>query len=148
MPESTPAASDAPQTRTSTHADQHWLYAVIFDDLRFCGCGRPEDRLDLVVEMLCACPWYEGAWEGFSERLTSAGFEFIADQLTAAELIEHGSSVGGSWLTEKGQRFLSLVEGFDFDADIGYSCSDCPPTQKAASSTHASGSSEAGGQRG
>jgi hypothetical protein len=108
------------------HADQHWLYAVIFDDLRFCGCGQPEERLALVVEMLRACPWYDGGWRAFSDRLTSAGFEFIADQLTAADLIEHGSSVNGSWLTEKGQRFLSLVEGFDFDNDTGYSCSDCP----------------------
>lgn len=122
-----------PSESAQDHADQHWIYAVIFDDLRFCGCGRPEDRLDLIVEMLRACPWYDGAWEGFSERLTSAGFEFIADQLTAAELTEHGSSVGGSWLTDKGRRFLSVVNAFDFDADTGYSCSDCPPAENPPS---------------
>lgn len=117
------------------HAEQHWLYGVIYGELKFCGCGRPEDSLALIVEMLRACPWYEGAWEEFDQRLTTGGFQIVAGVLTEADLIEHGSSVGGSWITEKGKRFLALAGADDFDIDsldeVGFSCSDCPhPVEK------------------
>lgn len=143
-----------PETRPSEplrceNDDLHFAYEVIFDGLRLCGCGNPEDVVDLALEMLRACPWYEGAWEVFSERLTSVGFEFIAHQLSAADLVEHGSSVGGSWITDKGRRFLAVAEGREYDdlTEVGYrggSC--CPGTTDSGPSVTQSGVASAADQ--
>jgi len=120
-----------PDPARCVHADAHWLYAVYFDDLRLCGCGNPEATLALILDLLRACPWYEGGWSEFANRLTMPGFEFVAHQLTAAGLIEHGTVVTGSWITEKGQRFVDLASPafLEEENDYGYSCSDCPTVE-------------------
>ena len=61
-----------------------------------------------------------GNWERRKERLCEKfGVDNVYDNnlllclaytLDAAELTEHGSSIGGAWLTEEGRMFLWLLE--------------------------------------
>ena len=79
-----------------------------------CGCGLPGEIHSLFIQFL----------KQFSEEGTDASFfeviefvkdkpevaaEFIAHYLTQEGLLEHGNSVYGSWLTERGKQFLFLV---------------------------------------
>lgn len=87
------------------HQEVQWAYGVIYDDLRACGCGRFDDRLKLLRQLLQDCPLYEGV-----PKWDSALAEWFLCLATAADLIEHGGSIGGSWITEKGKRLLAVLE--------------------------------------
>lgn len=111
----------------SAHEDDHFVYTVICDKLRFCGCGNPDLVFDEVIKVLRACPLYEGNWQP-SPDLGPIGQELLLYVMSDADLIEHGSSVGGSWITPEGERFLAVVGDRPHDAfdNVGYSCSNCP----------------------
>lgn len=110
------------------HAEFHWGCKVIYDDLGFCGCGQPEEALKLVLTLLRLAPFYDSRPE-IEALLPDPGVQMIVlYTLDHAELIEHGGGVGGSWLTDKGERFLALLEAtddWDEITDAGYSCSEC-----------------------
>ena len=92
------------------------------DGLGICGCGDPESVYELVRDILALAPLYEQA-EG--ERSNSAkvremigtggAFYLILYTLDRAGLLEHGSSVSGSWLTLKGTHYLALMRRFGWD---------------------------------
>lgn len=87
-----------------------------YERLKWCGCGIPEIALEQVRKFL-------DAYKDFDNRRTKLkeyfGVEYIYDNplllclaytLDAAELTEHGSSVGGAWLTKDGEDFLYCME--------------------------------------
>lgn len=117
-------------TQQCQHAEAHWFNQVT-SDLGFCGCGSPEEAFWLVRDLLRLCPFYENR-QAVQARLPDLGVEMLVlYTIDHAGLIEHGGSVGGSWITEKGQRLLDLLERWDEAAideasDKGVSCSDCP----------------------
>jgi hypothetical protein len=95
-----------------TGDDRRNVYLAL--DKLFCGCGNPEEAVALVHALLRAAPFYESR-ERLSELLPTTGIEMLVlgalDE--TAELIEHGSSIGGSWLTPRGEealRGLDLIE--------------------------------------
>jgi hypothetical protein len=47
---------------------------------------------------------------------TSACY-FILHTLDNHGLVEHGSSAGGCWLTQKGERVLALIESYGEDVE-------------------------------
>lgn len=111
------------------HADEHFAYTVVADGLRLCGCGNPDAILAEVLDVLRACPLWEGRWNPDPEAWGSLGAELLLHAMDSAELIEHGTSVGGSWATPKGERFLAVMDGKPesfLDHAPGYSCSHCP----------------------
>lgn len=88
--------------------------AVYFGALGLCGCGTPEDVHALLLDCLRQFkggPGVGGGVDGI-ERLvaerSAVAAEFIAHFLDRAELLEHGTSVFGSWLTERGKQALEI----------------------------------------
>lgn len=113
---------------TLTQETSEHLYKVIAD-LPLCGCGIPEPAYQLVVDLLKVTPFYDHREQvaSLAGSETEGAHLLVLGALDHAGLIEHGSSIGGSWITPKGKWFLQAVElagGVDelCDAtrDIGY----------------------------
>ena len=126
--------------------DLQHLYKLFCDDLRTCGCGNPEQVYALVRDLLELAPFHQHP-EKIAERIGASAEDYRNGDLGAyymvlyvlddARLIEHGGGVGGSWLTDKGTRYLELMrrhEWDDFSDTDGYGSSagyphggkDCP----------------------
>ena len=89
-------------------ADLRWQ-----DELKFCGCGLPEEvRAWLLGIMTALAKRGGGTWTEHSEMVATIGadpdmiFYFVMYVLDAMGLTEHGGSVGGAWLTDKGRQLL------------------------------------------
>ena len=89
------------------HNEFGWAYKVCFVDLGMCGCGMFNDRLVLLKEVLEAMPLHTGPVPDYLRTPLGQWFLTTIDN---AGLIEHGSYIGGSWITEKGERFLKCLE--------------------------------------
>lgn len=114
------------------HRESGWAYEVVLNDLGMCGCGMYDERLGILKEVMNAFPLYEG--DNVPGYLRTALGEWFLCLLDKAELIEHGTSIGGSWLTDKGERFLkaindeSIWSGFINDSAMSF-C-ECPECNK------------------
>lgn len=104
----------------------------------FCGCGNPEDAADALLRLLRLHPMYEHGKE-LDEWVGDNGLAYLLlYSLDRYDLTEHGGSVMGAWLTEKGtavrdalareeaDEFEELftqrcVHGFDID-DESHDC--------------------------
>lgn len=100
----------------------------IINALGLCGCGT-EDKYALIRDML------ERAESGgsFYEPMgifNARTVEFIADVMSSNQwdLLEHGTGIGSSWLTEKGAVLLQFFrdKGVDTDKWPDWWCS-CGP---------------------
>jgi hypothetical protein len=89
-----------------------------------CGCGRPDHFWEVVRDTLDACDagdLSDQAWKQRSEKFQAlfGPYDQEVDQFKDfalyvvgsdyAELMEHGSSVGGSWLTDDGREALAFL---------------------------------------
>jgi hypothetical protein len=118
------------------------LYKLTADDLRFCGCGCPEDAYNLVRDILALAPFRDHREE--LRALIGGGdgaFYLVLYVLDSAGLIDHGTSIDGSWITKKGSHYLALMQrhGFDdFDQEYGYphEGNDCPPSCRHWQASH------------
>lgn len=93
------------------------LTQVVYSGLGFCGCGWPDEGLALTHELLTAFSWGfgEGIWQRrdavITRLLPTDGVRHIVlSTLDHAKLIEHGSSILGSWLTPRGKWWMYAVE--------------------------------------
>lgn len=78
--------------------------SLIMGQFNFCGCGNPNDCIDYIKRMLeyqdsKVCPFS-------SDDNQSMFFLYWAD---SAGLLEHGTSVRGSWVTSDGMEFIEIV---------------------------------------
>jgi len=95
--------------------DAEWerghLHALFYDHIVGCGCNRPETAYELVRDILNLAPFYEdGNWRTVSSLIGSDGaFQIVVGLLSKLDLLEHGGSMGGSWLTKKGEYVRDLV---------------------------------------
>lgn len=111
------------------HIESGWVYMVIFNDLGMCGCGMYDERIVILKEVMNAFPLYEE--DKVPTYLRTALGEWFLCALDKAKLIEHGSTIGGSWLTEKGKRLLTGLNDPSFwnelnDDVVGIcNCSEC-----------------------
>ena len=105
----------------STYVDPEELENFFYyEKLDWCGCGDPDSAKITVRDFLWALHVDIGSWEKREERFHEKfGVKDVygnnlllclAYTLDAAELTEHGSSIGGAWLTEEGKMFLWLLE--------------------------------------
>jgi len=93
--------------------------------LGFCGCGEPAKALTFLKEVLQAY-----AIEDFDRRWDAVRWilDFDVEDgsapgiawtylywLSSIELIEHGSSLPGAWLTEEGENLLAALEHYGTD---------------------------------
>ena len=74
------------------------------EGLGMCGCGRPGDVWMMIRGILALTPLYEnGNWQKAQELIgTDGAFYLVLYSMDNAGLLEHGGSVGGSWITPKG----------------------------------------------
>lgn len=118
------------------HSEIGWAYGVIYDDLKSCGCGIFESRMELLRQALRDCPLFEDSrYEKYQDPMA----EWFLCLLDGAELIDHGTSISGSWITEKGSRLLAVLEDeaswnalVNDEPPMGYcpvkDCPDCKRT--------------------
>jgi hypothetical protein len=99
-------------------ADRQFAYTVI-NDLPMCGCGDPQAALGRVLRVLDALlasdparqhPWYKQL--GLDD---DAVRYLILGALDTAGLIDHGTSIDYPFLTDKGRRFLDVMDRGDYD---------------------------------
>ena len=92
----------------------------IYEDLKLCGCGSPERTWEIIRLILIA-----QSQDGYENRINMLNnicniniedsnnydglIQFVLYVLDDHEFLEHGSSIGGAWLTEKGKLFLDLL---------------------------------------
>lgn len=91
----------------------------------FCGCGSPEDAAAALLRLLRLHPLYENR-DAFKEWITDTGIEYLLlYSLDHYELTEHGGTVGGAWLTDKGEavrKALAREEADNFEALFADHC--------------------------
>lgn len=92
----------------SHRSKKSYLQTEIF---RFCGCGDPDSAMLFVRDMLKLLEERKGWSEEIKKELPTDGvYYFVLYMLDDKGLTEHGSSVGGSWLTDKGKEVLADIE--------------------------------------
>jgi hypothetical protein len=112
-----------------------------------CGCGSPEGCVRFIYDVLCMFrtrwnqdrplslfkpedrPSLERVWAEYSiakkALLPTDGIEyFVLYMLTHWDWIEHGGSVGGSWMTQKGEAILAALDAEVSDEFAAF-CGDC-----------------------
>ncbi|MEU9415138.1 hypothetical protein [Streptomyces sp. NPDC048272] len=92
------------------------LYKIFYGDLGMCGCGNPDEAYKLIRDLLALTPLYEGSRWQRAEELTGRGAtnHIILSSLERAGLMEHGSSLNGAWLTDKGEWCLAAMRDVEF----------------------------------
>lgn len=86
----------------------------IIDELNICGCGCPEKVYKLIHRTMKEV--YE---VGVSTDATSY-YDFMIYQLNHMEFLEHGSSIYGSYVTEKGRKLMEALDEMEkYDYDYG-----------------------------
>lgn len=98
---------------------------IIFVDLGFCGCGNPDIVLEFVKEALVRIKKRsdldDWGWEGddvrkhFRNGDDDLFFWMAWYFIDRSGLIEHGSSVSCSWLTDKGESFLEFLKEYSVE---------------------------------
>lgn len=87
---------------------------VSIELLGSCGCGNPESNVDYVEKMLLR---HAADWSTSPGRSSQTSKEEYADPAVQFFLYwaddkgftEHGSSIFGSWLTDKGRQLLADI---------------------------------------
>jgi hypothetical protein len=76
----------------------------------FCGCGAPEDAAETLRQLLALHPLHSNR-EAFDARVPDDGLQYLLlYTLSHFDLTEHGGSVGGAWLSDKGKSVLAGLE--------------------------------------
>ncbi|MEV5451547.1 hypothetical protein [Streptomyces sp. NPDC052535] len=99
---------------------QH-VNGLFYMELGLCGCGPSEDAFDLVRDLLRLAPFYDHRDEVTDLIGDGATGHIVLCSLDKADLIEHGGIISGSWLTDKGQWYLSALNSIDNwdEIDVG-----------------------------
>ena len=93
-----------------------WLFEMR-NKLPFCGCGDPGAAIMLIRRVLELHD--DDDFPRLTRNLISDdGMRMlILGSLDDAGLLEHGGTIDGSWLTEDGRRFLTVMRGAFNDPD-------------------------------
>lgn len=79
--------------------------------LGFCGCGDPDSAMIFVRDILRLLKERKWLDDEMKQKLPNDGiYYFVLYVLDSMKLTEHGSSVGCSWLTNKGEKVLENIE--------------------------------------
>lgn len=89
----------------SWNSPEEWLWLEI---LGGCGCGSGDEIEKIVFNVLelFATEFNERAWSVYDDLK----YEIIAHWMEHKGLLEHGSSVGASWLSEEGKRIYKIIK--------------------------------------
>jgi len=96
---------------TTYDTEAAWFY---FSQFGLCGCGDPERVHEFLLNCMAArSDEYPNIIDVQKVQKLAAEnneiiAEFIMHYLDSCDLIEHGSSVYGSWLTDRGKQALEI----------------------------------------
>ena len=100
--------------------------AYHFALLKLCGCGNPEEAYSFCYGILKLCDrrdrsakWIDaqGAVKELIRREPEIAAHTFLHLLTNLDLLEHGGSVGGSWLTTDGEKIVDSGPAADDEFD-------------------------------
>ena len=101
----------------------HELVEMV-DELGICGCGRPHEVYKLIHIIMKAISKHGVKInQSITYEPWPAYHAFVIYQLNKMEFLEHGSSIYGSWLTEKGKKLieaLNEMEKYDYEYEDFY----------------------------
>lgn len=96
-----------------------------YDLLHLCGCGIPDNTWEVIRRILrirskAREMEYSDILQMYKDELhldtdddlQHGSFQFILYVLDHYGLIEHGSSVGGCWLSELGKMYLMVLDAY------------------------------------
>ena len=98
-----------------------------FEILNMCGCGIPENTYEVIRRVLnIRNEWSEDklSYEDVQEKYKSelrvdtdisidyGLLQFMLYTLDSAGLLEHGSSIGGCWLSSLGKMYLTVLNAW------------------------------------
>lgn len=93
---------------------------VFFQDW-FCGCGMPENAIECLRDLLALHPLYDNR-PAFESKIPDDGLQYLVlYTLDHFGLTEHGTGIGGAWLTPKGQALLGALKTYSSE-DVAKSC--------------------------
>lgn len=88
---------------------QH-LYGLFYDQIGLCGCGHPAAAVALIRRLLDLAPFHDHPAETTAVFHGDPGVEHLTlSILDQVGLTEHGGSLQGSWLTDKGEAVRRLM---------------------------------------
>jgi len=112
----------------------------VFLQKYFCGCGRPEDAVERLRDLLALHPLYNNR-EKFEALVPDTGIEYLLlYMLDHMGLTSHGGTVGGGWLTDLGTQVLAAltvpgafaastvsccIHGYSIDFENPEECLEC-----------------------
>lgn len=96
---------------------------IYHNELGFCGCGRPDDIKILIRDFIKIQKDYRSdvidhatktllVQKLFEQTPQDVMLEFFLNVFNNSEIMDHGSSVYGSKLTDKGERFYNLLDEY------------------------------------
>jgi hypothetical protein len=95
---------------------------VTLDSLGFCGCGLPTEAMVFLRDVLQVLNGKQGVdFKSFDAKLGELGLPdgglryFVFYMIDHLGLTEHGGSVNGAWLTDKGRDVLAHIEKYGSD---------------------------------
>jgi hypothetical protein len=91
----------------TTNGTKQWLFSGI---LGGCFCGYSESLSEMAFEVLDYFSKFEKDFDWFYKNKE---FEVIAHWFNSKELIEHGSGIGGSWLTDYGYQVYNTIKKYE-----------------------------------
>lgn len=115
---------------------EDWYEEYLIDELMsffsyeimdMCGCGCPEDTYELIRRVLnVRYDWYidKIEYEEIKKRykedlhldtedtLHYGALQFVLYILDSSGILEHGSSIGGCWLTDLGKMYLTVLNAW------------------------------------
>ena len=98
-----------------------------FELIDMCGCGCPEDTHELIRKILTIrSEWQDKkiSYEEIKNRYKNdldlddsnnnhyGALQFIFYILDGCGIIEHGSNIGGCWLTDLGKKYLTVLNAW------------------------------------
>ena len=94
--------------------------AMYYGQLGLCGCGRPQDVHAFLIRCLATRSEEHGILDlkkikALISEKPEIVAEFVGHFICDKHLTEHGGSVYGSWLTERGKQVLEIGPMVDDD---------------------------------
>lgn len=96
----------------------------IYEQLAFCGCGDPTEAYETLQDVLSAFDTEGRTFEGSREAIRvhkamipGKYWDLLVYLLDSKGLLEHGSSIGGSWLSDLGKKILKDLRENGHDSD-------------------------------
>ena len=102
------------------------IYDLIYKKLNLCGCGSPVEIAFMIKDILKAInnktnnnnldfdiQWKQYDMELFNTIGISSSnivYEFVLKVLDSVDVLEHGGSIGGAWLSDYGKELLCAYE--------------------------------------